>query len=77
MRAMLGDLYDETTNSLGPDGLITNVVVDGNSISEQAASTAPYLLWCAGVDGEYGPDFSGGAPTQAEVSACDDVTNFR
>jgi hypothetical protein len=77
MRAYLGDLYDESTNSLGPDGLITTVTIGGASVAEAAATTDAYLLWCAGVDKEYGPDFGGSAPTPAEVRECDDVTSFR
>ncbi|CAN5624425.1 hypothetical protein BH09PLA1_BH09PLA1_30950 [soil metagenome] len=64
MRLMLGDV------SL--DGAI-----DGD---ETPASTGPYLLWCAGPDGAYGPipDPRPLTPAQRRTlrSKVDDVTNF-
>ena len=58
MRVILGD-----TNA---DGII--------GVGETAATTGPYLLWSAGVDGYFGPD---DPANPSSVSKCDDVTNFR
>lgn len=40
--------------------------------NESARTTLPFLLWCAGPDGEFGP----AGTTAQDVDACDDITNF-
>ena len=69
-RAMLGDIGNGTANS-SPDGIINP--------GETPASTGPYILWSAGPDGLFGPDYDTSAlgPKPQDVTNCDDVTNFR
>jgi prepilin-type N-terminal cleavage/methylation domain-containing protein len=66
MQIFLGD------SGATPDG--------GISGSEKARYTGPFILWCAGPDGLFGPDIAAAAPTgtldAADVAACDDITNF-
>ena len=58
MRVMLGDT------------VLINGIIGAN---EQAATTAPFLLWCAGSSGFFGPDTPADSNSRQE---CDDVTNF-
>jgi prepilin-type N-terminal cleavage/methylation domain-containing protein len=50
------------------DGLVEN--------GEQPATTGPFLLWSAGVDGTFGVTYAGANPTAEEIRKVDDVTNF-
>jgi len=75
MEAMLGDY--------NMDGYIDST----NNYTETAATTASFLLWSAGPDGQYGPVapnanaatyFKSLSPNAVKnlVTKCDDVTNF-
>jgi hypothetical protein len=44
----------------------------GINAGETAATTAPFVLWEAGLDGKFGPE----VPDKAGVNKCDDVITF-
>jgi hypothetical protein len=45
--------------------------------NERAVTDKAILLWSAGADGVFGPNFAGADPTPEEVRKIDDATNFK
>jgi general secretion pathway protein G len=45
--------------------------------NERAVTDKAVLLWSAGADGVFGPNFAGADPTPEEINKIDDVTNFK
>jgi prepilin-type N-terminal cleavage/methylation domain-containing protein len=45
--------------------------------NERAVTDKAILLWSAGADGNFGPNFAGADPTPEEIRKVDDVTNFK
>ncbi len=74
LNRMLGDLDVPSPPPLPAPQ--TNGRIDAN---ETIAARLPFILWLAGPDGLFGPQKPLGspAPTAAELTKCDDVTNFR
>jgi prepilin-type N-terminal cleavage/methylation domain-containing protein len=76
--AMLGDFDSQWDSGSGPaPATAYNGVIDAG---ETSRTTAPYLLWSAGADGVYGPEWDltdHATPSNSDISACDDVTNFQ
>jgi prepilin-type N-terminal cleavage/methylation domain-containing protein len=74
IRAMLGDF------SPSDDAASTNCngTIDSDK-GESALTTGPYILWSPGNDGLFGPANKGQTPfpAKADLSRCDDVTNFK
>ena len=63
----------------GGKNLVLNGVINSYAGgTETAVTTAPYLLWSAGPDGRFGPEFdaTGAAITTVTLRKCDDVFNF-
>lgn len=61
IRAMLGDMNQ-------------NGAIDSG---ETAATTGAYILWSAGPDGLFGPNFTDTDPNASDVQNCDDVLSFK
>jgi type II secretory pathway pseudopilin PulG len=72
IRVLLGDFNEaDDTASTNGDGKIDP--------GEKTAVSAPFVLWCAGPDGVYGPlhNSSANFPAARDVKRCDDVTNVK
>ncbi len=69
LQSMLGDVGIGAGPGT-PDGKISG--------TETAAYTGPYILWGAGPDEAYGPNFKSGTNAPPfDLGLCDDVTNFK
>jgi prepilin-type N-terminal cleavage/methylation domain-containing protein len=72
LQSMLGDVSNGTGGA--PDG--------GINTNESAKCELPFILWSAGQDGFFGPQYYPGNPlpitfSESDIQKCDDVTNFK